>query len=554
MTQPQATPPDATPKPSECQITPSKRYHDLDALRAFAMLLGIVLHGLLSFAGIPIWPAQDIYQNPQGYGFIQHLIHGFRMPLFFLLSGFFTMMLLQKRGRGQLIKHRLKRIVLPMVVGLIVVWPLMIGVGIYGGWIQTQAFQSDTSENNLWTAARAGDLAAIDQSLDAGTEINAQDGDGVTALNWATLEGQIDAVRHLIEKGAQVSTPSRDGSTPLHSACFLGRSAIAEVLLAHGADPEARNLRGEKAADSLNAPWKVTAFILGILKIDADQSAVLIGREEIAVLLSVDTREGEPQGDRPILEQLIGLWMLGALFPFFHHLWFLYYLCLLFVLFLIFASLYRRLRWRIPETLLASPWCWTLLVPLTFLAQLLNMQTFGPDTASGLLPWPPKLLYYSVFFFYGAYCFQRPFFESQVGQHWAKLFLLALPTLLLALHFFTMRGENFVLYHSLSSLLGAIYAWLMTFGMIGLFRRFFSKESPRIRYLSDSSYWLYLAHLPLIIALQVFVSLWPWPSIFKFTLICLATFGILLVLYEFTVRYTWIGTMLNGKKVRQAKG
>ena len=39
------------------------RYHDLDALRAFAMLLGIVLHGLLSFLPTPIWPVQDIYQS-----------------------------------------------------------------------------------------------------------------------------------------------------------------------------------------------------------------------------------------------------------------------------------------------------------------------------------------------------------------------------------------------------------------------------------------------------------------------------------------------------------
>ena len=37
---------------------------DLDALRAFAMLAGIFLHGLLSFIYIPIWPAQDIYQYP----------------------------------------------------------------------------------------------------------------------------------------------------------------------------------------------------------------------------------------------------------------------------------------------------------------------------------------------------------------------------------------------------------------------------------------------------------------------------------------------------------
>ena len=67
----------------------SKRYHDLDALRAFAMLLGIGLHGFMSFVPIPlpVWPAQDVNQH-NGYLFALHAIHGFRLQLFFLVSGF----------------------------------------------------------------------------------------------------------------------------------------------------------------------------------------------------------------------------------------------------------------------------------------------------------------------------------------------------------------------------------------------------------------------------------------------------------------------------------
>jgi len=67
----------------------SKRYHDLDALRAFAMLLGIGLHGFMSFVPfpLPVWPAQDVNQH-EGYLFAMHAIHGFRLQLFFLVSGF----------------------------------------------------------------------------------------------------------------------------------------------------------------------------------------------------------------------------------------------------------------------------------------------------------------------------------------------------------------------------------------------------------------------------------------------------------------------------------
>ena len=56
-----------------------KRYHDLDALRGFAMLLGIVIHALQSFIPIPIPVApQDINQNPEIYGYVFNI----ELPLF----------------------------------------------------------------------------------------------------------------------------------------------------------------------------------------------------------------------------------------------------------------------------------------------------------------------------------------------------------------------------------------------------------------------------------------------------------------------------------------
>ena len=91
----------------------------------------------------------------------------------------------------------------------------------------------------------------------------------------------------------------------------------------------------------------------------------------------------------------------------------------------------------------------------------------------------------------------------------------------------------------------------MSFGFIGLFRRFFSKENKGIRYLSDSAYWLYLAHLPLIMIIQIWVSDWTWPSFTKLIFICALTVIPLLLIYEYMVRYVWVGTMLNGKRRRE---
>ena len=66
---------------------PDPRRYDLDALRAAAMLLGILLHAGLSFAPLFPWPVQDERQSGI-YGLLFAAIHGFRMPVFFVLSGF----------------------------------------------------------------------------------------------------------------------------------------------------------------------------------------------------------------------------------------------------------------------------------------------------------------------------------------------------------------------------------------------------------------------------------------------------------------------------------
>ena len=99
----------------------------------------------------------------------------------------------------------------------------------------------------------------------------------------------------------------------------------------------------------------------------------------------------------------------------------------------------------------------------------------------------------------------------------------------------------------LSVFLPAAYPWLMTFGLMGLFRRFCPVESPTMRYLSDSAYWLYLAHLPLIIAAQYVVRDWPLPALAKFLLIVVVVTSFLLWTYETLVRYTWLGRFLNGR-------
>lgn len=66
--------------PQKANVDKTRR-HDLDALRAGAMLLGICLHAMMAYSGIA-WIVIDNQQN-HTFKLVIDFIHGFRMPLFF---------------------------------------------------------------------------------------------------------------------------------------------------------------------------------------------------------------------------------------------------------------------------------------------------------------------------------------------------------------------------------------------------------------------------------------------------------------------------------------
>ena len=89
------------------------------------MLLGVVLHAALTFFP-KAWPVQDRSAGFHGpWEELFFAVHGFRMPVFFLLSGFFTAMLWRRRGLPSLIRHRLRRVALPLALAMVTVAPAM---------------------------------------------------------------------------------------------------------------------------------------------------------------------------------------------------------------------------------------------------------------------------------------------------------------------------------------------------------------------------------------------------------------------------------------------
>ena len=465
----------------DAPTTKSVRWHDLDALRAIAMLLGIGLHAAMSFIPDANWVHDS--QQHAGFGYLVAAIHGFRMPVFFLMSGFFTAMLWRRRGLPSMLKQRFRRVLLPLLGSMLIVLPLLILAFVTVG-------DMDKSDNMV-DAAERGDIAALNAFNDDERDVNIII-DGSTALHAATAANQSESVAWLIENGADVNKLDSDGNTPLDIAEDKSYTAIALLLRENG----------------------------GL----TDQSTVYT--------------------------QLTGTEL-------FAHLWFLWHLWWLMIGFAIVVTI---LEWlplkKLPSRAVLSPMRYVWLIPLTMIPfAFMEFPTIGPDTSTGLLPMPHVFGYYAIFFGFGALYYHYHDEAGEDTRNWKVTLPVGLFIVFpLALIVTFGAEENGATNWTVPALLvQAIYPWMMTFGLMGLFRHYFAEESKTMRYVSDSSYWLYLAHLPLIVAFQGIVLDWGLPAIFKYALICVVATATLLLAYEYLVRYRWLGTFLNGRRERPAR-
>jgi glucan biosynthesis protein C len=103
-------------------VSTDQRLHALDNLRAIMMWLGIVIHvgAIYIVADHTPLPWRDEQRSPWA-DVLLGFIHAFRMPVFFILAGYFAWMLGVSRGPAGLLKHRLQRLALPFAI----FWPLL---------------------------------------------------------------------------------------------------------------------------------------------------------------------------------------------------------------------------------------------------------------------------------------------------------------------------------------------------------------------------------------------------------------------------------------------
>jgi ankyrin repeat protein len=119
-----------------------------------------------------------------------------------------------------------------------------------------------------------GDLVAVRALLKQGADVNAAQGDGMTALHWAASNGNVDMAKVLIYAGANLEAVTRIGSyTPLHLASKAAKAEVVRTLLEAGSNPKATTSTGDATALHFAAGAGSREAVIALLDKGADVNA-----------------------------------------------------------------------------------------------------------------------------------------------------------------------------------------------------------------------------------------------------------------------------------------
>ena len=150
----------------------------------------------------------------------------------------------------------------------------------------------------LADAVQRQDLAAVGDLLQASTDVNERQVDGMTALHWAAYHDDADLVGRLVEAGADVHAANRYGVTPLSLAAENANVAMVERLLEAGADPNATLPGGETVLMTAARTGRVGA-VRALLAAGADLVAQEPARGQTALMWAV------AEGHADVVETLV---------------------------------------------------------------------------------------------------------------------------------------------------------------------------------------------------------------------------------------------------------
>lgn len=241
------------------------------------------------------------------------------------------------------------------------------------------------------------------------------------------------------------------------------------------------------------------------------------------------------------------------------HLWFLYYLAMISLVFWLAALGLKRLP-KVTASITAvfdrlnqNPFLRPLLFAVVTFTTFYYMNSFEA-IAPASTAWTPvggTFLYYAVFYGYGWILLKsRPVLLSFKNHDWL-LFGIGCSLFILKINLYDYDDERGI--QILLMGINALCVWLLVFSINGLFLRYANGHSPSMRYMSDSAYWVYLIHLPIVALIPGYLVGIGMPTVLKFFITLIGTTVVSFATYHFFVRSTFIGHFLNGRRYSTKK-
>ena len=235
------------------------------------------------------------------------------------------------------------------------------------------------------------------------------------------------------------------------------------------------------------------------------------------------------------------------------HLWFLYYL-IFYSMAGWFLGLILEKSGNVPAKIQSGfefLMQFALIRPLLFASTTFALFYFTGSTwiekSSSFMPsWKP-LLFFFIFYIFGWFLYgSKKLIAGFIQFDWLLVVVATTAFFLKKIYLKSMGDVPVMVFNSL-------IIWCLVFGIIGLFIRYFSYHSPKMRLMSDASYWFYLIHLPLTALFPAFLMGTGLPVWLKFTLVLGATSFVCWLSYILFVRSTIIGKFINGKRYPRKK-
>ena len=235
------------------------------------------------------------------------------------------------------------------------------------------------------------------------------------------------------------------------------------------------------------------------------------------------------------------------------HLWFLYYLLYFyllipFCLWLVAAS--RRGEAGLRKAL-QSP----AMLPVLGLVTAATLWPFhGGQVHEGFLflkPHLPSLIYFGLFFVLGYFLhFCQEMLQAFTRfMPWCALLAAVLFPLSLTLSNLDNQSRGTAIeIHLAAVVTHGLCTWALIYAFVGSALRYFDKPSPWSLYISQSSYWVFLVHMPLVAIAAWWLVRYDISALFKFVGVVAFTTVFSFLSYHYWVQKTWVSAFLNGKR------